>query len=74
VQGRPDRFATITDTAALAHPADQAPQRPSGRGIGTGYRGTGYPGRGGRILGGADDGIQFGRDARAKGGRPPVRR
>ena len=38
-------------------------------GIGTGYRGYGS-----RALGGAEDGIQFGCDAQAKEGRPPVRR
>ena len=69
MQGRPDRLATITDAKALAHPADQTPQRPSRRGIGTAYRGDGS-----RARGGAEDDIQFGCDARAKGGRPPVRR
>ena len=69
MQGRPDRLSTIKNAKALAHPADQAPQRPPRRGIGTGYRRSGS-----RAPGGAEDGIQFGCDARAKGGRPPVRR
>src|ERR1700761_926175 len=69
MQGRSDRLATTAQAKALAHPADQAPQRPPRRGIGTCYRGYGS-----RALGGAENGIQFGCDARAKGGRPPVRR
>src|SRR6201993_3009632 len=40
VQSGPDRLATTAQAKALAHPADQAPQRPSGRGIGTGYWGA----------------------------------
>jgi hypothetical protein len=43
------------------HPADQTPQRPSRRRIGTAYRGYGS-----RALGGAEDDLQFGCDARAK--------
>jgi hypothetical protein len=69
VQSGPDRLATTAQATALAYPVDQASQRPSRRGIGTGYRGYGS-----RALGGAEDGIQFGFDVRAKGGRPPVRR
>jgi hypothetical protein len=69
VQRGPDRLATTAQAKALAHPADQTSQRPSRRGIGPGYRGFGS-----RALGSAEDGIQFGFDVRAKGGRPPVRR
>jgi hypothetical protein len=68
VQGSPDRLATITDAEALAHPTDQAPQRPARCCGGTGYRGCS-----GCLPGGTDDDIQFGCDVRAKGGRPPVR-
>src|ERR1700755_380062 len=41
VQSGPDRLATTAQAKALAHPADQGSQRPSGRGIGTGYGGCG---------------------------------
>lgn len=68
VQSGPDRLATTAQAKVLVHPADQAPQRPSGRGIGTGYRGCGG------APSGADDGAKGGFDVRAKGGRPPVRR
>ena len=63
VQSGPDRLATTAQAKALAHPADQASQRPSRRGIGTGYRGCG-----GGAPGGADDGAKGGFDGRAKGG------
>src|ERR1700739_4048588 len=33
VQSGPDRLATTAPAKALAHPADQASQRPSGRGM-----------------------------------------
>src|SRR5215210_5467330 len=35
VQGRADRLATAQQPEALAHPADQAAQRPARRGIGS---------------------------------------
>src|SRR4051794_15437954 len=70
VQGRADRLATAPQPEALAHPADQAAQRPARRRIGPG---SGR--RRGRALGGADHLAEFGCAVRAKKGRrPPVRR
>jgi hypothetical protein len=70
VQGRADRLAAAHHPDALAHPADQAAQRPARRGGGSFY-GWG----GGRALGGADRLAEFGFALWAKRGRrPPVRR
>ena len=70
VQGRADRLATAQQPEALAHPADQAAQRPARRGIGS-SEGR----RRGRTLGGSDRLAQFGLATWAKKGRrPPVRR
>src|SRR4051812_40138846 len=70
VQNSPDRLATAHQAEALAHPADQAAQRPARRGVGPFY---GAGGR--RALGGADRLAEFGLALRAKKGRrPPVRR
>ena len=70
VQNSPDRLATAHQAEALAHPADQAAQRPARRGIGPFY---GWGGR--RALGRADHLAELGCAARAKKGRrPPVRR
>src|SRR3954466_9032330 len=70
VQDHADRLATAKAAEALAHPADQAAQRPARRGIGPFY---GWGGR--RALGRADHLAQLGCAARAKKGRrPPVRR
>src|SRR3982750_4492983 len=70
VQGRADRLATAPQSEALAHPADQAAQRPARRWI--------RPGSGrrrGRALGSADRLAEFGCALWAKKGRrPPVRR
>ena len=70
VQGRADRLATAHQPEPLAHPVDQAAQRPARRGVD-----TNYGRRRGRALGGADSLAEFGFAARAKRGRrPPVRR
>src|SRR3954449_7832314 len=70
VQGRADRLATAQQPEALAHPADQAAQRPARRGIGPFY---GWGGR--RALGRADHLAELGFALWAKKGRrPPVRR
>src|SRR5215208_6599676 len=70
VQGRTDRLATAHQPEPLAHPADQAAQRPAWRRIRPGSRR-----RRGRTLGGADDLVEFGFAGWAKRGRrPPVRR
>ena len=69
VQGGADRLAAAAPAEALAHPADQAAQRPARRRVGTVY-GRG----GGRALGGANDLAEAGLAAGKKGGRPPVRR
>src|SRR5205085_10075069 len=70
VQNSPDRLATAHQAEALAHPADQAAQRPARRGVGPFY---GWGGR--RALGCADRLAEFGLALRAKRGRrPPVRR
>src|SRR3954454_15387923 len=70
VQDHADRLATAQQAEALAHPADQAAQRPAWRRI--------RPGSGrrrGRALGGADRLAEFGCAVQAKKGRgPPVRR
>src|SRR5215218_5952498 len=55
VQGCSDRLATAHPPEALAHPADQAAQRPAWRGIG-----PNDGRRRGRALGGADRLAQFG--------------
>ena len=69
VQGRPDRLAAAHQTEALAHPADQAAQRPAWRGVGPLY---GWGGR--RALGRADHLAELGFALWAKKGRrPPVR-
>jgi hypothetical protein len=69
MQSGADRLATTADPEPLAHPADQAPQGPARRRIG-----ARYGRRRRRVLGGADRRAESGFDARAKGGRPPVRR
>src|SRR4051794_20381172 len=70
VQDHADRLPTAQQAEALAHPADQAAQRPARCWI--------RPGSGrrrGRALGGADRLAEFGSAVRAKKGRrPPVRR
>ena len=70
MQSGADRLATTDDAEALAHPADQALERPAWRRIG-----ADYGRRCRRALGGADRLAEFGGAARAKKGRrPPVRR
>src|SRR3954463_9415309 len=70
MQGRADRLATAPQADALAHPADQAAQRPARRGIGPV---SGWGGR--RALGRADHLAELGFALWAKKGRrPPVRR
>jgi hypothetical protein len=70
VQGRPDRLAAAHQPEPLAHPADQAVQRPARRRIG-----PSYGRRRGRTLGGADRLAEFSCALWAKKGRrPPVRR
>src|SRR5215210_6993917 len=70
VQGRADRLATAPQPEALAHPANEAAQRPARRWIG-----PFYGRRRGRALGGADYLAELGSAVRAKKGRrPPVRR
>src|SRR5215212_11520085 len=70
VQGRTDRLAAAPQPEALAHPANEAAQRPARRWISANDRR-----RRGRALSGADRLAQFGCAARAKKGRrPPVRR
>jgi len=70
VQDHADRLATAHQAEALAHPADQAAQRPARRGIGPF---SGWGGR--RALGRADHLAEFGFALWAKKGRrPPVRR
>src|SRR5919107_3269457 len=70
VQGRADRLATAHEPKPLAHPADQAVQRPARRRIG-----PSYGRRRGRTLGRADRLAEFGFALWAKKGRrPPVRR
>src|SRR3954453_18650839 len=65
-----DRLATAHQAEALAHPADQAAQRPA-----RGWIGPNYGRRRGRALSGADRLAEFGSAVRAKKGRrPPVRR
>src|SRR3954463_12972231 len=70
VQGRADRLATAPQPEALAHPANEAAQRPARRWI------SANDGRHrGRALSGADRLAQFSFTVRAKKGRrPPVRR
>src|SRR4051812_3030586 len=70
VQDPADRLAAAQQAEALAHPADQAAQRPARRWIGPFY---GWGGR--RALGRADRLAEFGFALWAKRGRrPPVRR
>src|SRR3954452_4702858 len=70
VQNSPDRLAAAHQTEALAHPMDEAAQRPAWRGIRSFY---GAGGR--RALGRADHLAELGFAARAKKGRrAPVRR
>jgi hypothetical protein len=69
VQGGADRLAAADPAEPLAHPADQALERPAGCRIGAGY-GWG----GGGAPSGADGLAKAGFEAGAKGGRPPVRR
>src|SRR5829696_3039949 len=70
VQGRADRLAAAHQPEALAHPADQAAQRPARRWVG-----PSYGRRRGRTLGRADRLAEFGCALWAnKGRRPPVRR
>ena len=70
MQSGADRLATTDDAEPLAHPADQALERPARRRVG-----ARYGRRGRRALGGADGGAEFGGAAQAKKGcRPPVRR
>src|SRR3954454_21088431 len=64
VQGRTDRLAAAQKPEPLAHPADQAAQRPA-----RGWVGPFYGWRGGRALGGADHLAEFGFALRAKKGR-----
>src|SRR5690349_949685 len=68
MQGGADRLATADPAEPLAHPADQTPQGPARRRIGSGYRW-----RRGGALGGTDRLAEAGLDLQAKGGRPPVR-
>ena len=70
VQGCADRLAAAHQTEALAHPMDEAAQRPARRWIRSFY---GAGGR--RALGRADHRAELGCAVRAKKGRrPPVRR
>src|SRR5947209_6129957 len=70
VESRADRLATAPQPEALAHPADQAAQRPA-----RGWIGPGSGRRRGRALGGADHLAECGCAVWAKKGRPPpVRR
>jgi hypothetical protein len=64
-----DGLAAAGQAEPLAHPGDQALERPARR-----RRGIGYGRGGGGALGGADGLVELGLDARAKGRRPPVRR
>ena len=68
MKGGAQRLAAAGPAEPLAHPADQTPQGPARRRIGTGYRRSG-----GGSLGGTDRLAKTGLDLRAKGGRPPVR-
>src|SRR3954451_23725173 len=70
VQNRADRLATAHQAEALAHPMDEAAQRPAWRWIRPLYGGGGR-----RALGRADHLAELVFAARAKKGRrPPVRR
>src|SRR4051794_17396612 len=70
MQGRADRLAAAQQADALAHPADQAAQRPAWRGI---RPVSGWGAR--RALGRADHLAELGFALWAKKGRrPPVRR
>src|SRR5215211_6552309 len=60
VQGRPDRLAAAHQPEALAHPADQAAQRPA-----RGWISANDGWRRGRALGGADRLAEFGCAVRA---------
>src|SRR5918912_546232 len=64
VQGRADRLTATDDAEPLAHPADQALERPARRRIG-----TVYGRRCRRALGRADSVAEFSGAARAKKGR-----
>jgi hypothetical protein len=68
MQGGAQGLAAAGSAEPLAHPADQTPQGPARRRIGSGY-GWGRS----RALGGTDCFAKGGFDLRAKGGRPPVR-
>ena len=78
MQGGAERLTAAGATELRLHPADQAPQGPAWRRVGStasdaARLGPGY-GRGRRgALGGADRRAKRGRDLGAKGGRPPVR-
>jgi hypothetical protein len=69
VQGRPDRLAADAMAETLAHIRHQALEGPARRRVGAIY---GRDSR--RVSGRAHDLVEAGLDARAKGGRPPVRR
>jgi hypothetical protein len=64
-----DGLAAAGPAEPLAHPGDQALERPAGC-----RRGAGYGRSGGGALGLADDLAETGLGAGTKGGRPPVRR
>ena len=68
VQGGADGFAAAQATEAIPHKPDQALQRPSRRRVSPGYGWAARP-----LLRGADFLAKGCVDARAKGGRPPVR-
>jgi hypothetical protein len=69
MQRGPDRLAAADPAEPLAHPGDQALERPAG-----GRLGAGYKRGGGGALGVATDLAETGLGAGTKGGRPPVRR
>ena len=69
MQGGADRLTAAGPADLLAHPADQALERPAGSRVGTGYGRSG-----GGALGDADGRAKAGLGAGAKGRRPPVRR
>src|SRR5215208_1008798 len=68
MESRTDRLAAAHPPEPLAHPADQAAQRPARRGVGPFY---GWGGR--RALGGADCLAEFGFTVRAKRGTTAAR-
>jgi hypothetical protein len=69
VQGGADGLAAAEAAEPLPHEADQPSQRPAWLRVGPG---EGWAGR--DLLGRSDLCAEPGRDDRAKGGRPPVRR